>query len=427
LAGDIVYVGPSVAEGVVKAPPSKSYTHRVLFLSLLVNGETVIMNPLESSDISATIGLIEVLGSSVEQGVDLIKVHSSGLPSWNEGSYNCMESGTTLRIGLGVASLLDKPFILYGMGRLNRRPIIPLLKSLSRLGVLYMDSNGYPPVAVKGPMKSGSTVIDSSLSSQFLSSILIAGSGVDGGVDVSVESLSSKGYIDVTLEVLKSFGVGIEREGYKWFSVRGPPRGLSEGYWIPGDWSSVAPILVLAAVTGGRVRVTGVRYPDPQPDSAIIRVLEMAGVKAIISSGWVEVEGGNIDGFNVNVDDSPDLAPSLAALAAVACGESRICGVRRLRFKESDRVNAILDVLRNAGVNASYSGDCIIIKGLCGPLEGGVTMDSHRDHRITMMSAIIAASSRKGGYVKGWRDVDKSYPGFWSDIGRLGVKYNVSG
>lgn len=420
----ILVVEPGPLEGEARAPPSKSYTHRALLAGLIARGRSIIWNPLESGDTLATVELVRAMGGQVEWGIEVARVTSEG-PRWAIPSTNCRESGTTLRLGIGVASLLDKPFILYGEGRLNKRPIKPLLDSLAMLGASFLDTEGYPPVAVKGPIGPGSAAIDAGESSQFLSALLMAASGVEEGVEVRVERLSSKGYIDATVEVLEAYGARIERDGYRWFHVEGPLKAST--YYIPGDWSSAAAILAITAGTGGKARVLGLRYPDPQPDSRIVEVLEAYGARVTVGGSWVEVEGGKLHGIEVDVDESPDLAPVVAALGAVACGETRICGITRLRVKESDRVATILGLLGDAGIEARMSGGCIAVRGACGVLEGGYTLDSRGDHRIAMAAALLALASRKGGLVRSWRSVDKSYPAFWRDLERLGARIHVQG
>ncbi|MCE4602536.1 MAG: 3-phosphoshikimate 1-carboxyvinyltransferase [Desulfurococcales archaeon] len=421
---EVLVVEPGSMEGEAKAPPSKSYTHRALLAGLIASGRSIIWNPLESSDTLASVELVKALGAHVEWGIEVARILSEG-PKWGQPSVNCRESGTTLRLGVGVASLLDKPFILYGEGRLNKRPIKPLLDSLANLGASFLDAGGYPPVAVKGPIRPGTTKLDASDSSQFLSALLMAASGVEGGVEVRVEGLSSKGYVDATVEVLEAYGARIEREGYDWFRVEGPLRAST--YYTPGDWSSAAVLLAVAAGTEGRIKVFGLRYPDPQPDSRIVGILRDYGARITIGGGWVEVEGGRLASVEVDVDESPDLAPVIAALGAVACGNTRICGISRLRIKESDRVSTILGILRDASVEAGLDGECIIIRGRCGRLEGGYTLDARGDHRIAMAAALLALASKRGGLVRGWRSVDKSYPAFWRDLERLGARLHVQG
>ena len=399
--------------GTARVPPSKSYTHRALALALLASGESIVRNMLYSDDTRATLSMIQALGARVEEEGGTVVVEGGG-PSWAP-CIDAAESGTTMRIGVGIASLLDRPVLLYGRGRMHERPITPLLEALAGLGARYTASGCCPPVAVRGPIGPGATSIDSRASSQFLSSLLIASSRAGGPVEVEVRGLSSRGYIDVTLDVMEAYGVRVERDGYKWFRVEGPPRPAV--YTVPGDWSSAAPLLAAAAIAGGGV--DGVRSPDPQPDHAILGYLASMGARYTIGSGSVRVEPLVPHGFNANVDDHPDLAPTLAALAAYACGTSRICGVSRLRLKESDRVESILRLLSQARVKAWLEGECIAVEGRCGRLPRGLVLDGGGDHRIAMAAGILALAAGEG-YVRGAESVNKSFPGFWSELEKLG-------
>ncbi len=417
-----VRVTVSSIEGEVRAPPSKSYTHRAFIASLIASGTSKVINPLDSSDTRATFSMLASLGARVEWESNVVEIESRG-PQWASPSINCRESGTTLRLGIGVASLLGQPVLLYGEGRLHKRPVKPLLQALAGLGASYVDSGGYPPVAVRGPITPGHTIVDAWESSQYVSSLMLAASRYDSETVIHVKNPTSRGYIDVTVKVIKAYGGNVERTGYREFRVRGPlaPR----EYIVPGDWSSGASILAVASAANGRIRITGLGYPDPQPDSRIVDVLRGMGVGVSIGDGWVEVDGAPRNGIRIDLEESPDLAPIVAALAAIACGDSYICRVSRLRFKESDRVEAILGLLRDAGVEAEYNGGCIRVKGSCGNLKPRV-LDSRGDHRIAMAAAVLVAGSRDG-VVRGWRAVGKSYPGFWSDLRRLGVNVDVQG
>ncbi len=399
--------------GYAIVPPSKSYTHRVLALGLLAEGRSIVDNMLYSDDTRATLSMVEALGAeaTIEDGRVILE---GGRLAWTP-CIDTRESGTTMRIGIGLASLLDKPILLYGRGRMHRRPVAPLLEALAGLGARYTSSGCCPPVAVQGPIGSGTTSIDSSASSQFLSSLLIASTRAGGSVEVEVRGLSSRGYIDITLDVIDAFGVKVDREGYEWFRVEGPPRPVH--YSIPGDWSSAAPLLATAAVAGGTI--IGLRTPDPQPDHAILGYLAAMGIKVAIDHRKASVEPGIPSGFSADVDEHPDLAPTLAALAAYACGESMICGVARLRIKESDRVESILRLLSQAGVEAGLRGECIIVQGKCGRLKRGLTLDGSGDHRIAMAAGVIAVATGEA-YIRGAESVDKSFPGFWSELEKLG-------
>lgn len=427
-----VEVAPSRLDGGVEAPPSKSYTHRALLAGLLAAGRSVVENPLWSSDTRATLAAVKQLGASVEEDRALeLASPGAGALEWTP-CIDAAESGTTMRLVTGVAALLDKPVLVYGRGRLHKRPVRPLLEALARLGVEYLLHGGCcPPHAVKGPARSGSTRVDARESSQYLSALLVLGAGLPQGLEVAVEGLESRPYVDITVRVLEAFGASVERDGYSWFRVEGPLR--PSRYRVPGDWSSAAPLLAAGALAG-RAVVRGVDPGDPQPDRAVLDVLREMGARIRVSGQSVAAEApsGGLQGFSVCIRDSPDLAPTLAALAAAACGRSRICCVERLRLKESDRVEAVLDLLRRSRVDARLldapgEGLCIEVIGRCGRLPGGVAYSSHGDHRMAMAAALLGLVSEKPVVVEPADVVAKSYPGFWEALRALGAEIREAG
>ncbi|NOZ89578.1 MAG: 3-phosphoshikimate 1-carboxyvinyltransferase, partial [Crenarchaeota archaeon] len=253
---------PAALRGSVEAPPSKSYTHRALLASLLAGGG-VVERPLDSLDTRATAGAVEALGGRVEWLQGRVEVEAPEGLSWG-CCIDAGESGTTARLVTGVAALLDKPVTIHGRGRLHRRPVLPLLRSLSLLGVSSVSSGPggcCPPHTVRGPARPGVTVVDAGASSQFLSAVLYTGAGLGDWVEARVAALESRPYVDITVRVLEAYGAAVEREGYRVFRVRGPLRPTV--YRVPGDWSSAAPLLAAAAASGGEARVEGLDPGDP--------------------------------------------------------------------------------------------------------------------------------------------------------------------
>jgi 3-phosphoshikimate 1-carboxyvinyltransferase len=393
--------------------------HRALFLALLASGRSEVKPVVWSGDLKATRGVVEALGAQLEDRGSSVHVKGGEL-LWTPSLY-CMESGTTIRIASAVAALLDKPVVLYGSGRISERPVRGLAESLRELGAEVILSRGCcPPVAVRGPLRSGTVQLDAGESSQYLTALMVAGSALEGGLEIKVKRLSSRGYIDITVEVLESFGVNVLREGYSLFRVEGPPR--PSRYRVPGDWSSASVLAALAAALG-RVEFAGLDPGSQHPDRAIVDVLVDAGAGVSTAKGRLVVSGrGTIQGFTDCVDDHPDLAPALMVLAAAACGTSRICCVRRLRLKESDRLSALLDLARQSGVDASYDGECIEVRGTCGQRRPVSALSPPPDHRMVMAAAGLGLVTSSTPFtVDNAEAVSKSYPGFWSDLQRLGV------
>ncbi len=409
-------------EGRIEAPPSKSYTHRALLTALLATGESKIWNPLLSGDTIATLNAARKLGARVHRNKGYISIEgvsgSPGSPPW----IYCRASGTTMRLVTAISSLGSGPTVIYGDESLNRRPMKPLIDSLTSIGVKVLSRGGYPPLAVKGPLKHASRVtINPKHSSQYVSALLLI--SPVAGLEINVVgSLVSRPYIDITLSVMKVFGARVEREGYRYF------RPLNQGYRsveyrVPGDYSSAAFILAAGAIAG-RVFVSGLDPSDPQPDKAILGVLNSMGARVSWVDDGVLVEGGGIlEPVEVDLSDSPDLAPIVAVLAAYARGTSKIRGVGHLRFKESDRVKAIVDNLSRIGVDARAYEDMIEVHGR-GFVRGGV-VKSYRDHRIIMAMSIAALRAESPIVVRGFERHRDSYPGFLDDLRKLGVFVEV--
>ncbi len=419
-------VWPSEIDGSIDAPPSKTYTHRVFFASLLADGKTRVLDPLYSDDTQATLSIIKSLGAQLEIEPKYVTIEAPGRKLTWTPSLFCRESGTTIRFATAIASLLDRPIILYGTGRLNERPIAGLLRALGNLGVEYIVSRGCcPPHTVKGPARGNSTIVDAWESSQYLSALLLLGARLEEGLTISVTNLSSRGYVDATIDVLRDFGARIRvSDNYKLLEVEGPLRSID--YRVPSDWSSIAVILTAGALSGS-VEVRGVKLSKPHPDRQVINILSSVGARVVVGEESILVEKvAKLNPINICIDDFPDLAPIITAIAILACGESRICCVERLVYKESDRASAIIDIAKKVGVDAMFIEEegrkCIVIRGKCGSIRGGVSLEGFNDHRIVFLATLLGLVSEKPIEITTPYSVSKSYPRFWDDLISLGAR-----
>lgn len=415
-----VYPSKEPVEGEVKAPPSKSHTHRAVFAALLACGESVVVNPLYSGDTEASIRAAEAFGAQITLGDGSLKAGGvCGEPA-APAKIGCGGSGTTLRFATAVASLTDEPVLIYGDATLMRRPMHPLLAALTSLGAEAVSRGGYPPIIIKGPIRPGTAAIDAGTSSQFVSALLLIAPIADVSVVTSGRPVS-RPYIDMTLDVLGAFGAGFVREGYG--SFRPASTGYrGTAYRVPGDWSSASFMLVLGAVAG-RVRVRGLRRGDRHPDKVVTQALRAMGAEVRVGEDYVEVGRGDpLEGAELDLSDSPDLVPALAAAAAHAKGVTVMRGVRHLAFKESNRLVSVTEALRRVGVKARASADSIVIEG--GGVAGGRAW-SHRDHRIAMMLAVAASAARGPVEIGGFERVRDSYPSFLDHLRALGVRAEV--
>ena len=290
-------------------------------------------------------------------------------------------------------------------------------EALIQLGVKVETSGGLLPLKLSGRLRPGRAFIDGSSGSQLLTGLLMALPMADGDSRIDVASLTSKPYIGLTLGLLAEFGIKVENDDYRSFIIPGRQSYRAHEYTVEGDWSGAAFLLV-AGATAGRVTVDGLNPCSLQADRAVLQALEEAGAGLITGPCGITASRSELKAFTFEATDAPDLFPPLAALAARCEGTSRITGVGRLRHKESDRAEAIAEVLGAMGIRVRFSGNEMLITG--GQAKGA-TVSSHNDHRIAMMAAVMAASAAGPVTIAGAEAVSKSYPGFYDDLTRLGA------
>ncbi|WP_218133215.1 3-phosphoshikimate 1-carboxyvinyltransferase [Methanofollis tationis] len=405
----------------VAAPPSKSLTHRALVAAALADGVSEILRPLASEDTTLTSQGLRALGVTVEAKGDGLLVRGCGgrFPTRSPVTLDLKNSGTSLRLLAGVATLSAFPVTLTGSARMLERPVGPLGDAIAALGgeVGYTVRSGYPPITVRGPARGGAAVIRGDISSQFVSSLLMAAPCWEEGLDLTlIPPLVSAPYLDLTAAVMRSFGVSIRRDG-EHFSV--PPGVYGQRtYAVEGDWSSASYFFAIGAVCGGRVVVENLDPASLQGDRRFVEALEMMGASAGYGEDGIVLESnGDLDGIEVDMAAAPDTVQTLAAVAAFARGPTRITGIAHLRYKESDRIAAIERVLGSVGARVAVEEDAVTITP--GPLHGA-TVDPENDHRTAMSAAVIGLGAG-GVRVTGAGCVDKSFPQFWNVLQEAGL------
>ncbi|MGH7342765.1 MAG: 3-phosphoshikimate 1-carboxyvinyltransferase [Candidatus Rokuibacteriota bacterium] len=409
-------VKPGNVSGKVSAPPSKSYTHRAVLISALAAGPTKVVNPLRSEDVRATCNFIGALGGRVRDRGTHFEVE--GALREPENVVDCLNSGTTLRLATGVAGLVEGTTVLTGDASLRSRPMAPLLDAMEQLGARTISRGGRAPVAIKGRMRGGKARITGDVSSQFLSSLLIAGAAAEKGVDIEVSGkMVSRPYLEITSEVLRHFKVEHSLASQRFYAPGGQ-KPAAVDFEVPGDYSSAAFMLAAGALAGGPVEVSGLRE-DAQGDRAIVPHLKAFGAKVKRADGGYVASSGSLRGTHIDVGDTPDLFPILCIVAAAAKGESVIAGAKHLRAKESDRIRAVVSLLKSLGVEAQELDDGARIAG--GGIKGG-TAPSLGDHRIVMSSAVAGLVSQSGVTVLDRESASVSYPEFFKDLRRLGAR-----
>ena len=413
-----------MAKGTVTAPPSKSYTHRAMVLGALTHSHFTLKNPLISQDTKATLDALFALGSEVRANTGGVKIHCEELrPA--PGVIDARNSGTTIRLIAGLASLLPSKTTLTGDESLVKRPMGPLADALIELGAecSYLRVKGKPPLTVKGPITGSRTSVEAGISSQFVSSLLIACSQKKGGTEIVLNGeLRSRPYVDITLQILREFGGRIDERG-DGFSVPGEQELARDSYVVPGDYSSAAFPLAAAAVTGGEVTVRSLDSRSPQGDRTFLDHLRSFGAKVSATSGSVTVSGGNLRGTEIDVRHTPDLFPILAVVGCAADGKTVLTGGENLREKESDRISTTTSFLEAMGARILARKDGCEVVG--GEKLHGASVKTAGDHRIMMAAAVAGLQATSETRIDDNESYMVSYPGFLRDMHQLGCRIEV--
>lgn len=430
-----VTVHPSFIGGTIKAPASKSSMQRACALALLNEGETMILNPGKSNDDLAALEIIQKLGAAIENNNSELKIQNKASASFS-GEINCGESGLAIRMFAPIAALSSAEISINGTGSLLKRPMHFFDEIFPKLGIAVQSNNGYLPVKIKGPLQPADITIDGSLSSQFLTGLLMAyGKAATKPVIITVNNLNSKPYIDLTLQMMAAFGYDVENENYEKFIIRQSldfaqdlqhnPSTSLRIYTVEGDWSGAAFLLV-AGTIAGKITIEGLNADSAQADKAILNALKDCGADLLIENEKITVNTfseGIGKSFQFDATDCPDLFPPLVALAACCKGISVIEGVSRLQHKESDRATALQLEFGKMGVEIKLEGDKMMIAG--GNSLKGARVHSHHDHRIAMACAVTALKANGETVIEEAEAVNKSYPGFYNDLKMLGAAVSL--
>ena len=405
--------------GTIPSIPAKAHAHRALIAAALATSPSSILISQSSKDIDATMDSLRTLGASItyEQGV----THIIPGPAPTMGQVLPHESGTTLRLLLPVSASICDTVKVDAKGRLPERPLEPLLSEMKDHGVYF--SQDAPPFTMSGHLQGGTFSMTGTVSSQFFSGLLLASPQLGHTTVNCTSSLQSKDYVTLTIETMKDFGVhvteGITEEGYPSFTIEENQRFHgNEQYPIEGDWSNGAIWLVAAAMTGQSISVTGLRPNSVQADKRILSILESAGVTCAWNGATITITAKAHQPIHVNLEQMPDLLPILSSLACSIEGESTFINGARLRLKESDRLEAVAQLVRDSGGIVRMEGDNLYITGT-GTLTGG-TVDCVNDHRLVMAGALNALIATSPMILKDSKAISKSYPHFFEDWKRLG-------
>ncbi|MCL1917764.1 MAG: 3-phosphoshikimate 1-carboxyvinyltransferase [Peptococcaceae bacterium] len=440
-------------------PPSKSVTHRAVICAGLTQGESVLRNISESEDIEATLRCMRTLEAHCVRKGNEVVIRGGGMHHAQGTTHNtqsegmdtpllldCGESGSTLRFLMPLAACLGQPVSFTGNGRLMERPLEPYSDLFREYGVgvvrrssidIAAQSLERVTLTVTGPLQGGEFRLPGHISSQFVSGLLLALPLLSQDSTVVMTTpLESASYVDITLDVMRAFGVEVRHREYQEFFIRGNQCYQACDYTVEGDYSQAAFFLVAAAL-GCNCVCAGLKEDSCQGDRRIVHILRQCGADV----SWEEcsyaaddlsrecssekgkglcVRPRELSCVTVDISDIPDLAAPLAVLFSFCRGESRIINGRRLRYKESDRLTAVATELRKLGADIEEGEDFLVIRGVDAFTGGQV--DSWGDHRIAMMLSVAALKSTGPVWLTGSQSVAKSYPDFFEDFGKVAAE-----
>lgn len=381
-------------QGVVQAPPSKSYTHRAFFLAALARGESTIRSPLYSEDTLASLVACQAFGSQFQVSDELSLVEGTvGELQTPEDVLDLKNSGTTLRLATTMASLAPGCTVLTGDDSLRTRPMQALLDSLAKLGVQARSTrdNGRAPIIIENGFLGGSTSIRGDVSSQYISSILISAPYSQEGVELEVTGdFISRPYVEMTRDIMAHFGVQVDYQAdEKQFQVE-PQTYQARDYTVEGDYSSASYLVAAAAILESEITIRNLFKDSRQGDKIILDIVKEMGLEVRCLKDEVKLEGnGEIRGVEVNLEDTPDLVPTVAVLGALAEGTTTITGVEHARYKETDRISTTTQELKKIGFRVEEKLDGLVLKGGIPDRVSGVVVDSHGDHRLAMALSLV--------------------------------------
>jgi len=407
----------------VQVPGSKSYTQRALIAACLANGRSFISGPLVSEDTEHLMKALGLLGATIRRlGRDLAIDGTGGTLTIPSGAIYLGNNGTGLRLLTGTVCLGHGIFVLDGNRRMRQRPIQPLVDALQTIGggAECMKGNGCPPVQVRARgLAGGKTVLAAGLSSQYLSSLLLAAPYARQDTEIEVQgSLPSRPYVQMTLDVMARFGVEVFTTHDRSFFIRAPQAYGPREYVVEGDASSATYFMAAAAICGGTVRISNILPGSVQGDLRFADVLETMGCGVTSSAKGVEITGPLRDHADLCLDlqDVPDMVPALAVVSSFRKGKTRLKNIGHLRIKESDRIAALTRELRKIGAKAEEKADEMVIQGIA---TRGAEIECYSDHRIAMSFA-VAGLAIEGLAIKDPDCVKKSFPDFWEKLESLG-------
>ena len=417
-------VEKSQISGTIVCPANKSYTHRAIFLASLAGKNSIVDNVLFSADTIATIEACKKFGAEIEMKNSSIVVKNPIKIGTNVPEINAENSGTTIRIAAGIASLFPDEITLTGDSSLQKRPMQSLLDALSSIGAQCQSTDGKPPIKIKGKILGGNVTIPGNFSSQFISSLLICAPLTEKGINLTIEgNLVSKPYLDATIAVMRAFGVSVQTLiPYKRYGIS--PQIYKETIFVvPIDFSSLALLLSAGVLNGEKIIIKGSIGNLPQGDEAFIDILEQLGVSVNIDDDEIKIKSPEkLNGGKFDLSNSPDLLPPLSILALKSSKPIEIINVKHARLKETDRIAIIAREIMKLGIKIQENEDGMILE----PSEKLISaeLNAENDHRL-FMAFCIAGMYIGNCIITDPESVKVSYPNFIEEMKRLGAKIRV--
>ena len=417
-------VEKSKISGHITCPANKSYSHRAIFLASLAGNNSKIDNVLFSADTVATIEACRNFGAEIEEINTTIIVKKPIKMDIIVPEIDAKNSGTTIRIASGIASLFTREITLTGDSSLQKRPMQPLLDALESIGAKCNSTNGMPPIKITGRILGGDVSIPGNFSSQFISALLICAPLTEKGINLTIEgNLVSKPYLDATIATMKNFGVTVQTLiPYKKYSIA-PQVYKPSTFTVPMDFSSLALLLSASVLNGEDVIIHGRMGNLPQGDKVFIDIIEQLGVKVSIKEDQISIQSPKkLNGGRFDLSNSPDLLPPLAILALKTTNPIEIINVKHARLKETDRILILARELVKIGIRVQEKEDGLILES---PNESrGALLNSENDHRL-FMAFCISGMYVGNCIVTDHESVAVSYPDFINEMNRLGAKILV--
>ena len=419
-------------EGEINLPGSKSLSNRALLLAALAHGTTEVTNLLDSDDIRHMLNALKSLGVSYELSSDKTVCTITGVGgafNWQNGlSLFLGNAGTAMRplaAALCLKGQQEAEVVLTGEPRMKERPIKHLVDALIQVGanVQYLEQDGYPPLAIRNTgLQGGKVQIDGSISSQFLTALLMAAPLAEGDMEIQIMGeLVSKPYIDITLAMMKDFGVTVENQNYQTFIVKVNQSYISpKRYLVEGDASSASYFLAAGAIKGN-VKVTGIGKNSIQGDRLFADVLEKMGAKITWGEDFIQAEQAPLHGVDMDMNHIPDAAMTIATTALFAEGETVIRNIYNWRVKETDRLSAMATELRKIGAEVEEGEDFIRIQPLALSQFQAAEIATYNDHRMAMCLSLIALSNTPVTILDP-KCTAKTFPTYFSEFEKLSIR-----